>query len=85
MYYSRSGSDKNLARSGKSEIIQKLAIEARTVNEPSRMKIHDHPAFPPIPSMFAMAAASNPPKDGDRLDRCDKRDIHTKSSSNSSR
>jgi len=34
----------------------------RTVNNPSRMKIQDHPAFPPMPSMFSIAAASNPEK-----------------------
>jgi hypothetical protein len=58
----RSASVRNLALSGKSWIIQKLAAPATTVASPSRMKIHAHAGLPATPSMFAMAAASRPPK-----------------------
>jgi hypothetical protein len=55
--------ERNLASSGKSWTIQKLTIPMMTVAKPSRMKIHCQPLRPPIPVIFAMAAASKPPKD----------------------
>ena len=38
----------------------------KTVAMPSRIKIHRHPARPPIPSIFMIAKASRPPKAPDR-------------------
>ena len=57
----RSVSLRNSAVSGKSCNIQSDARAQSTVNNPSRMKIHAHPGFPPIPSMFWIAEARSPP------------------------
>ena len=46
----------------------KLSTQKRT-----RMKIHAHPGFPPIPSMFWIAAASSPENAPDN-DAKEKRD-----------
>ena len=43
--------------------MKKYAMTPTTmVRSPSMMKIQDHPALPPSPAIFPMAAASSPPK-----------------------
>ena len=40
--------------------MKKDAAAQIMVKSPSRMNIHAHPGFPPIPCIFWIAAASNP-------------------------
>ena len=61
----RSTSERKCASSGKSQTIQKEAMPIKTVANPSKMKIHAHPCFPPIPPILPIAAASKPPNDPD--------------------
>lgn len=63
-----SGSSHLVLSAGESINKKKHDTPRKTVTMPSRRKIHRHPSYPPTPSIFAIAAASNPLKAPDSAD-----------------